>query len=404
MSTLDQAFIKAYTKGTAAARHAVPEPQPVVTEQLYADGPVYRVDASHPGPAGQASPAAGTAPSGTYSERAGVVPYQDLTLPPVIPVVDADFGTRCAAPADCPPAPLQPGMRGTVWAAAPPALAPAGLRPSPSAAPPMPWPTEESRQTLLAAAQLKLPPTLELPSVFGPPADPSSAARPAEPAAPPFASDWEVDHFAWPDVCQWLLHKEAKYFRHVGQRLKAATQDQHHLLLVTGSCRGEGRTTLALCLARCAAQAGVRVALVDADVKNPQVAAQLGMEAPRGWSEVALDRAPLTEAAVASVEDGVTLFPFTSVAAEDRPPDDGRLRDILRQIAHHFPLVIVDAGPLSADTQPLLTNADSALVSAAIVVRDLRCTTEKKALATAEQLQQAGIPAVGIAENFTATS
>jgi hypothetical protein len=57
-------------------------------------------------------------------------------------------------------------------------------------------------------------------------------------------------------------------------------------------------------------------------------------------------------------------------------------------------------GPLGAEERHPFAGDDVCPVNAAIVVRDLRYATERKAIATAQQLERTGIPAVGIAENF----
>jgi Mrp family chromosome partitioning ATPase len=124
------------------------------------------------------------------------------------------------------------------------------------------------------------------------------------------------------------------------------------------------------------------------------------METPCSWAEVIRGRAPLNEAAVASVEDRLTLFPLTESDPAGIESGDERLVGLLRDIGSHYPLVIVDVGPLGAEDQHPFAAASECPVNAAIVVRDLRFTSERKALATAEQLQQSGIPAVGVAENF----
>lgn len=217
-----------------------------------------------------------------------------------------------------------------------------------------------------------------------------------------FSPDWEVDRLAWPAICERLMEAEDRYFRSVGQRLKAATEDSHHVVMITGARRGEGRTTLALCLARCAAAAGVRTALVDADLKNPQVGSRLGIETPCGWRAVAAGKTPLSEAAVSSLEDHLTLFPLTDAEPAEVAPGDPPCVSVLQRIAAHYPLVIVDTGPLPSDGQSLFATAGAPLIDTAIVVRDLRNTTEKKAFATAESLLRGGVPAVGIAENFCA--
>jgi Mrp family chromosome partitioning ATPase len=231
------------------------------------------------------------------------------------------------------------------------------------------------------------------PSIF-------SVPEPEVAVEQPFAPDWEVDRLVWPTICERLLETEKLYFRSVGQRLKDATHDSHHVVMITGARRGEGRTTLALCLARCAAQAGVAVALVDADLENPQLGNQLGMETPCSWLEVVTGRSPLNEAAVSSLEDGLTLFPLASSEDLETPADDEPLTAVLRAIAAHFPLVIVDTGPIGPDDRQLFATGEDCPIDTAIVVRDLRNTTERKTLATAQLLQRRGVPAVGIAENF----
>ncbi|TVS11575.1 MAG: hypothetical protein EA424_23635 [Planctomycetaceae bacterium] len=215
-----------------------------------------------------------------------------------------------------------------------------------------------------------------------------------------FSPDWELDRFVWPDLCLHLLATEHRYFQLVGEQLKAATDQSHHVVMVSGCRRGEGRTTLALCLARSAAAAGVDVAVVDADWQNPQLGTRLGLEPPCGWTEVLAGKATLNEAAVTSVEDRLTLFPLNGPGSVPLASKQRRPSQVMRAISARFPLVIIDAGPW--DDQDPLTVADDqdCLVDAAIVVRDLRRTEQEEAVRTARRLQANGITAVGIAENF----
>ena len=160
---------------------------------------------------------------------------------------------------------------------------------------------------------------------------------------------------------------------------------------------------MAMCLARCAAEAGIKVALVDADLHNSQLGTRLGIETPCNWLDVVAAHASLREAAVSSVEDRLTLFPLTDQESVDIPPGDGRLIMFVRRISAHYPLVIIDTGPLESDETHLFESEAACPIDTAIVVRDLRNTAEQGAVATAQRLQQGGIQAVGIAENFRAT-
>ena len=387
MSTLDKAFIKAYTKSTnprdaspqtTAAddvQDASAQSTQVGPNQSAGDlpsGPTHRTDQSHSEIRTDVyTPHVQFSQPVQYADLAYVGPYPQMPVPNV-PTEDHR---------------QQPNPVPPVENAPPPAAKTDDV------------PTDEAKQTLESAASLKVPPPLQLPSVFEAPAD----EQQAEETKREFSPDWEVDRFVWPDICDQLLEVESRYFGHVGQRLKTATEQGSHVVMISGSRRGEGRTSLALCLARCAAEAGVKVAIVDADFQNPQLGIRLGMETPCCWLEVVAGKAPLDEAAVASVEDQLTLFPLARSEDVQIQSGDRRLLELVQEISSHYPLVIVDTGPLGAEECHPFADADECSIDAAIVVRDLRNTTEKKAAATAEQLQRSGIQAVGIAENFKST-
>ncbi|HPM80442.1 MAG TPA: hypothetical protein PLF81_07060 [Candidatus Anammoximicrobium sp.] len=429
MSALDKAFIKAYTRDScppaAAADHrpsdaalspymdwyeTVPAAAP---DGPYSDGRIIRVDDAPDGSATlRLAPHTAFHASPGYSDPAYVGPHR---VPDGPAPSGAGGAWDLAAPRAGPSAPQ------TAWAAAAasgmPAVAPppSGL---PAAAPQAAVPNHpqtdaeslaagDSRTTgatdsaAPSAAAEPSPRTAPLRTIFST-ADADTEADGDVDADSAFSPDWEVDRLAWPPICERLMEAEQRYFRSVGLRLKAATEDSHHVVMVTGARRGEGRTTLALCLARCAAAAGVPTALVDADLKNPQLGPRLGIETPCGWREVVAGKAPLSEAAVSSLEDHLTLFPLTSAEAAEVAPGDPPSVSVLQNIAAHYPLVIVDTGPLGSDGRHLFATEEDGLIDTAIVVRDLRNTTEKKATATAESLLRSGVPAVGIAENFRA--
>jgi len=419
MSTLDKAFIKAFAKDTASPNlggagaaaesrdaghgHTVNDGHAPLPGGPHEYDSAHRADGSHHGYTSQLhAPHVYFPPPAAYAVPAYVNPhYESLphaissafqgqhVVPPVPVAPPPPVNTAVPAPAgimrQAPPLTGEP-----ITAQPPPADYSQGL----AAGWTTPLSNEEAKETLQAAASLKLPQPLGLPSAFEALADEAHNQLEAE----SFSPDWEVDRFAWPDICEGLLQAEDGYFHHVGVRLKTATDNGRHVLMITGSRRGEGRTTLALCLARCAAEAGVKVALVDADLKNPQLGTRLGMDTPCSWQEVIVGKAPLNETAVASIEDRLTLFPLARSEYVDMP--DKRLTSLLNNVSRHYPLVIVDVGPLEAEDPQPFSGADTCPVDAAIVVRDMRSTTGQKTAVTARKLQESGIQAVGIAENF----
>jgi Mrp family chromosome partitioning ATPase len=234
----------------------------------------------------------------------------------------------------------------------------------------------------------------------GAPADePSAGSGSPAPAAPV----WEVDRFHWPRTCEKLLADKSGYLACAGEKLVAAARDGLKTLAITGSRRGEGRTTLALCLARAAAKAGIHVALLDADFARPMLASRLGLEIAHGWQDAALGHIPLSEAAVKSLADNVTVLPLEITSARrSLSLSDPRVTATLRAAAATFELVIVDLGPLGPGEGIVFPAGERCPLDAAVVVRDLRFASGEESQDVGERLSDAGIEAVGVAENFVA--
>lgn len=234
------------------------------------------------------------------------------------------------------------------------------------------------------------------------PAVPTPIPAPA-PTMPkrPYIPLWEVDRFTWPAICDKLTGDPSGYFATASNKLLSVVRGGLKVLGITGSRRGEGRTTLALCLARAAAQAGIHVALLDADFGRPQLASMLGLETAYGWQEAALGKIPLSEAAVKSLADKLTVLPLeVSTAAADLSLADPRVTATLRATAATFDLVIVDLGPMSQGDEPLFPPGENCPLDGAIVVRDMRYSLLNESRTIGDRLYDAGIEAVGIAENF----
>jgi Mrp family chromosome partitioning ATPase len=229
------------------------------------------------------------------------------------------------------------------------------------------------------------------------PETPNDSAAPARPALPL----WEVDRFHWPRVCEKLLADEYGYLARAGERLLAAVQDGLKVLAITGSRRGEGRTTLALSLARAAVKAGVQAAVMDADFARPQLATKIALDVAYGWQDAALGRIPLSEAAIKSLADNLTVLPLESSAAtRSLSLADPRVTATIRAASATFELLILDLGPHAAGETIGFPTGEACPLDAAIVIRDLRFATQADSEAIGQMLLTAGVEAVGIAENF----
>ena len=220
------------------------------------------------------------------------------------------------------------------------------------------------------------------------------ADTPDSPATTPIVAAWEVDRFAWPEDVEALFAEQTDYFEHAGHKLLEASREGLSKLAITSASPGEGTTTMTLCLARAVAAVGGRVAVLDGNLRNSQLGRALNLEIEAGWQGAAAGAVELAEAAIAGLEERITLFPAaTAVGTISRLADES-VRDVLRRAAAGFDLLLIDAGQ-----DDFGENAGE--IDAAMVVRDVRRTSEQESLAAALQLRDAGVKAVGIAENFS---
>jgi capsular exopolysaccharide synthesis family protein len=138
-------------------------------------------------------------------------------------------------------------------------------------------------------------------------------------------------------------------YRRLRASLSAALGTQgSRTLVVSSASEREGRTAVAANLAVAFAQAGLRVAAVDANLRDPQLAAMFGLAPPRGLTDVVRDE--LTLRAVLQPLTGRPLL--TVVGAGSDPSHPGELLasrravDVLRELDEAFDVVIVDSPPL----------------------------------------------------------
>lgn len=219
-------------------------------------------------------------------------------------------------------------------------------------------------------------------------------AKTSLPVVSPVVPAWEVDRFHWPTNVETLFEEQADYFEHAGHKLLTASREGLSTLAITSAQSGEGTTTVALCLARAISAVGGRVAVLDGNLGNPQIGKALSLEFASGWQLAAAGAVDLAEAAIAGIEERITLFP-AGVAKEGASDlGDESVRELLRRAGAGFDLLIIDAGQDGL-------GASAEAIDAAMVVRDVRHTSHQQSVAAALLLKEAGVNAVGIAENFT---
>ncbi len=157
-------------------------------------------------------------------------------------------------------------------------------------------------------------------------------------------------------------------FQALYANLSFMTPDDHPAksLVISSSIPGEGKSTIALNLARVAASVGKKVLLVDADMRRPQLHQVLELSNQSGLSNVI--------SMGLRVKEAIQLSPINSnlsvLTSGPTPPDPNRLlssekmTQLMEEWQNLFDLVIYDSPPLAgiADAKLLASRANTSLI------------------------------------------
>ncbi len=148
----------------------------------------------------------------------------------------------------------------------------------------------------------------------------------------------------------------AEAYRHIRANLEFSGVDGLPAsLAITSPGAGEGKSTLAANLAVVVAQSGRSVALVDADLRRPSLAAYFGLDAGRGLSDVLAGRMPLHAALIPLAGERISVLPSGPVP--DFPSElvgSAGMLSLVEQLEQSFDLVIIDTPPVLPVSDALL--------------------------------------------------
>ncbi|WP_052425301.1 polysaccharide biosynthesis tyrosine autokinase [Streptomyces fulvoviolaceus] len=185
----------------------------------------------------------------------------------------------------------------------------------------------------------------------------------------------------------------AEAFRRLRVNLQfAQVDDRPRVIVVTSSVPGEGKTTTAVNMALSLADAGMRICLVDADLRRPSVAGTFGLVQDAGLTTVLIGQACIEDVVQ---QAGGRLTVLTSGAVPPNPTEllaSERMEAVLRELAATYDVVVVDSAPLLpvADTIGLAPLADGVL----FVVRASK-TGRDQIRSAAESLSRTGVRVLG---------
>lgn len=167
-------------------------------------------------------------------------------------------------------------------------------------------------------------------------------------------------------------------------------------LLVTSASPTEGKSTTAANLAVAMAQAGLKVVLLDADLRRPRIHKIFDLH-PRGGLTGSLLEGNMDGRLQSSQVEGLMVLP-----AGERPPNPSellgsrRLRELLDELAEKADVVVIDSPPVLPVTDAAVLAGE---VDGVLLVVDAGETRREVVQRAAESLRQVGAHLIGVVLN-----
>ncbi|HWQ75598.1 MAG TPA: CpsD/CapB family tyrosine-protein kinase [Syntrophomonas sp.] len=177
----------------------------------------------------------------------------------------------------------------------------------------------------------------------------------------------------------------------------ACVDDECRSILFTSPNPGDGKSTVASNLAVVMAQAGNRVALVDADLRKPMQHTIFEVDNRQGLTSVLLRETETKKV----MHNGLVenLHVMTSGPIPPNPAEilsSARTRQLLEQLLAEYDYVFIDAPPLLAVTDASLL---STIVDGVVLVVAYAATRNDLARESVEQLRKANARIIGVVLN-----
>ncbi|RPF26400.1 polysaccharide biosynthesis tyrosine autokinase [Georgenia muralis] len=174
-----------------------------------------------------------------------------------------------------------------------------------------------------------------------------------------------------------------------------------HSFVVTSALPGEGKTTTTINLAMAMADAGARVLLVDADLRNPSVARTMGLEGAAGLTTILLGRATVDD--VVQQWRGTTLSVLPAGQVPPNPSEliaSAAMESLFAELAQRHDFILIDSPPVVPVIDAVLLNR---LTGGTLMVVAMERTTKKHLASALKSLATVDVKVAGFALNMVPT-
>lgn len=224
----------------------------------------------------------------------------------------------------------------------------------------------------LVADQVR-PALARRPSIAAPPKASPEAGEVDQPGATPLqpAEDVTTDrHYTFTDpLKRRAVDDPISVFTEAFRAIKMtawlqSTIRDNKVIGITSTLPNEGKSTIASNLAVLMADAGRRVVLIDADLRNPTLARSVTPRPSAGWLDVLSGKVELAQAIGREPTTGLALLPLLLTEApvhSDEVLASQGFRDLLDRLRQSYDYVIVDLPPIApvVDVRAVVTAIDS---------------------------------------------
>lgn len=177
----------------------------------------------------------------------------------------------------------------------------------------------------------------------------------------------------------------------------AGIERELKVLQLTSPNPGDGKTTTAVNLGVAMAQTGLRVILVDCDLRRPRLHSFLGADPERGITSTLLEDVELVDALQSTDQRNLVLLPAGPVPpAPSELLSAQRTAQTLRALAQACDIVLIDSPPVLPVSDALIL---SDLVDGVIVVATAGKTGRRDLNHAVEALRQVDAPLIGAVLN-----